>query len=279
MIRSFAFIAAVYAVALAAAAYAATFSADLHAQLAIGTTVATIVVFAGSRAVNNSSVYDAYWSVFPLAAVLWFALPNLTERGALVVGVTSVWALRLTFNWARGWGGLTHEDWRYVDLRRKTGALYWPVSLVGLHGFPTLLTFLGTLPAIEAVGVPGLGFLDAPAAYVSLAGIAIETAADEQLLRFRRTHPDGACDTGLWRFSRHPNYFGEILFWVGLWLLGVSAGAPAWMAVGPGAMLALFWFVSIPMAEQRALAKRPDFARRIATTSRLVPWFPFTARR
>ncbi len=273
--RGLVYVTLVYLLALTVAAFVARVDSSLLG-LGLADLAATVVVFAGSVRANNSSVYDPYWSVIPMALAAWFARGgDLSPRAVLVLLAVATWGVRLTWNWARGWQGLGHEDWRYVDIRRKTGRLYWGASLLGLHTFPSVLTFLGSLPMLASLTQPtALWALDALAAATTFGAIAIETVADEQLRAHRRASPGQYCPTGLWRYSRHPNYFGEILFWVGLWLFGVAAGAPAWMALGPVAMVALFVFASIPMAEKRSLARRPDYAGQIATVSMLVPWFP-----
>lgn len=242
---------------------------------------ATITVFVFSRAFNNSSMYDPYWSVAPVSVAFWLALSpggadGLTLRQGLVLSLITLYGVRLTFNWARGWPGLHHEDWRYVDMRKTTGKLYWLVSLLALHFFPTVMVLLGCLPLHAALVTNPQGFnaLDVVAALVTLAAIGIETAADEQLRNFRRTSPGQICNVGLWSVSRHPNYFGEISFWVGLLLFGVAAGAPWWTAAGVASMIGLFLGASIPMAERRSLARRPGYADHQKRVSKLVPWFP-----
>lgn len=255
---------------------------SLLAAVALADTVATIVVFVFSRAFNNTSVYDPYWSVVPFSIALWLATgpgggDGLTARQGLLLAVIFVYAVRLTFNWARGWAGLSHEDWRYVDMRQKTGKAYWLVSFTALHFFPTVMTYLGCLPLYAALveGRQGFWWLDLVAAVVTLAAVAIEGLADLQLRDFRRqAKPGDICDVGLWKYSRHPNYFGELGFWVGLWLFGVAAGAPWWTVAGVVAMVALFLGASIPMAEKRSLARRPHYAEHQRRVSRLVPWFP-----
>lgn len=252
-------------------------------KLAVADVAATVAVFLFSWANDNTSVYDPYWSVAPVVIALWLALGPGAERGLdlrqlAVLGLVSLYGLRLTWNWARGWTGLTHEDWRYVDFRTKTGRGYWLMSLTGLHLFPTLMVILGCLPLHAALSGPAVPFgaLDVVAALVTLAAIAIETLADEQLRGFRRQkREDGAiCDVGLWSWSRHPNYFGEISFWVGLWLFGVSAGAPWWTAAGWVSMVTLFLGASIPMAEKRSLARRPHYAQHQKRVSMLIPLPP-----
>jgi steroid 5-alpha reductase family enzyme len=245
--------------------------------------VGTLVVFSFSVAFNNSSFYDPYWSMAPVPLVLLWAVPAWGAadrwRSTVVLALVSVWAVRLTINWARGWRGLDHEDWRYVDLRRSNGRFYWPVSLVGVHLMPTALVFLGCVPLAAAVTAKGrpFGALDLVAAVVTGAAIWIETVADQQLRHFARTHANrgAVLDTGLWAWSRHPNYFGEVLFWWGLGLFGVSAtpGRP-WILAGPLAITALFLFISIPMMERHLERGHPAYGEVGRRVSRLVPWFP-----
>ena len=152
------------------------------------------------------------------------------------------------------------------------------VSFVGLHLMPTVVVFLGVLPLHAAlVSNPrGFGVLDVVAAVVTLGAIVVEGLADEQLRTFRVSKPEvGAiCEVGLWGWSRHPNYFGEISFWAGLLLFGIAAGAPWWSGAGLVAMVVLFVFASIPLAEKRSLARRPHYAEHQRRVSMLIPWFP-----
>ena len=249
---------------------------------AVGDVAATLVVFGFSRAFNNTSFYDPYWSVGPIAIALYLMLVpghdvGLLARQIMVLGVVSLWGWRLTFNWVRGWSGLSDEDWRYVDMRQQTGRFYWWASLGGLHLLPTVLVFFGCVPLYYALSTPGRAFgaLDVIGGAVTLAAAIIEAVSDEQLRSFRkRGESGGICDDGLWKYSRHPNYFGELLFWVGVWLMGMAAGAPWWTAGGALAMVALFVFASIPMAEKRSLKRRPEYQKRIDTVSMVVPLPP-----
>src|SRR5690606_29437298 len=108
--------------------------------------VATVIIFAFSVALSNSSMYDPYWSVAPPALLAyWLTQGELSPRLMLAGTLVLLWSLRLTWNFLRGWGGLAHEDWRYPHLRHKTGRAYWLVSFLGIHFFPTVLTFAGSL--------------------------------------------------------------------------------------------------------------------------------------
>ncbi len=251
-------------------------------RIGVADLAATFVVFAFSVGFDNSSVYDPYWSVAPPIIAGYLALGPGASRGLdarqlLTVGLLAAYGARLTYNWLAGWAGLSHEDWRYVEFRQKTGKAYWLVSFFGLHFFPTVMVWLGCLPLYAALVGPAspLNALDVLGGLVLTAGVVIEAVADEQLRAFRRSKPtDGAiCDRGLWRYSRHPNYFGELLVWVGVLGLGLGAAAPAWTGLGVAAMFALFLFASIPMAERRSLARRTGYAEHQRRVSLLVPWF------
>jgi steroid 5-alpha reductase family enzyme len=241
---------------------------------------ATVVVFLFSVLYRNSSFYDAYWSVAPIAIVMfWCAVANEgvpSSRQALVSLLVFVWGVRLTWNWARAWEGLHHEDWRYVMLAQKTGPAYWPVSFAGIHMMPTLVVFAGCLPLWPAlaVGTEPLGWLDALAFVVTLGAIAVEALADQQLRAYRlEPHTQGDfLRSGLWAWTRHPNYLGEIGFWWGLALFGLAADPGfAWNVAGAIAITLLFRFISLPMIEGRMQERRPEFAAWVARTSLLLP--------
>jgi steroid 5-alpha reductase family enzyme len=256
-----------------------------YTQLAVADLVATVVVFAFSVRHNNSSAYDAYWSVAPIPIAGYLAAIGWSQSAApirvvLVVVLVTYWGVRLTHNWARGWPGFEHEDWRYRDMRAQSGRLYWLVSFLGLHLFPTVVVFLGCLPIFVVTLEPGrpLGWLDAVAALVTFGAVTIELVADNQMRDYalHRKRPGETMTEGLWAWSRHPNYFGELGFWWGLWLFGVAAVGIErwWMASGVVAVTLLFNFASIPLMERRMAARRSDYADVQARISRLVPWFP-----
>lgn len=245
---------------------------------------ATIVVFLFSVLTRNSSMYDPYWSVAPVPiALFWLWQPGSNgladPRHMLIFALLCLWALRLTANWCVQWRGLGHEDWRYRDIQRQTGRLYWPVSFLGIHLMPTVLVFLGCLalwPTLSGRGSQ-LNWLDGLAALVTLGAVLIEGAADFQMRRFRR-RPDAAeqiVPPGVWSVSRHPNYFGEVLFWWGLYLF-VPLTFPGfwWVIIGPLAITLLFLGVSIPLMERHLLAGHPTYREYQRRVSRFLPWFP-----
>ena len=288
--RALSLVVAVYVVATAAAWATLHCAPKTHPLLAlfIADCVATVVVFAFSRAFDNSSLYDPYWSVAPmvLAAGLPFSgLPGVVAFGprqALMVAVTFAWGGRLTYNWLRGWEGLAHEDWRYLAFRKQFPRAYWAVSFFGVHWFPTVCTFAGCLAMwTTARSRAPLGAADLVGASIALGGTLVEGLADWHLRAYRKRgaekgEQDGICDVGLWRWSRHPNYFGECAFWVGVYLIGVGASSTDALltAAGPLTIVALFVFGSIPLMEKRSLERRPAFADYQRRVSMLVPWPP-----
>jgi steroid 5-alpha reductase family enzyme len=252
----------------------------------IADVLGTVVVFAFSRAYRNSSFYDAYWSVIPplLLAYWWTqaAAPD-TLRCTLIAIVVGYWAVRLTGNWVYSFPGLHHEDWRYPMFKQRAGKFEFFADLFAIHLIPTLQVFLGMVPVYVAVTRPGAGlpWLAVVAFVIGMAAVTLELVADGQMHRFAKVRKPGEAMTrGLWAWSRHPNYFGEFSFWLALGLFGVAA-APAdawWLLAGAVVMLALFLGASIPMMEERSLARRPDYQQVIDTTSKFVPLPPRRAR-
>ena len=232
--------------------------------LLLADVVMTVVIWCFGLLYGNVSVYDPYWSVIPpVFFTLWafykdcFTLPVIL----LLVSVWW-WGIRLTGNWAWTFQGLAHEDWRYTRYREQMSPfLFQLTNFFGLNMMPTLLVF--------ACMLPGFGLFEAagPANALTWAGFAVcigaatlQLVADTQIHRFRAAHPRRVCDAGLWKHGRHPNYFGEIMMWWGVWVMYASLRGIDWLMLAPFAMTDLFLFVSIPMMERRQLAHKPEYA-------------------
>ena len=283
---AFALIVVAYVTALCVAVGVGYAAGERHPVLVafVADVAGTLVIYGFSRAFRNASFYDPYWSVAPIAIALYFAVGvasadvNVT-RQAVVFALVCAWGLRLTYNWARGWRGLGHEDWRYAKLRRESKGSFWLVELSGIEMMPTTFVFLGCLslyPAL-AVGSSPFGVLDWFAIVVTAGAIIIETAADRQLRDFVAAGPQPGeiMKSGLWTFSRHPNYFGEITFWWGLFMFAMAADSSYWWTfAGPLAITALFVGVSIPLMDKRNLERRPGYDEHMKSISALIPWFP-----
>lgn len=255
---------------------------ELWIKIAIGDFVGTIIIFISSVLLRNSSMYDPYWSVVPIIiltyVLLFNGIPPLSLRIIFVSSVVVWWGARLTANWLLTWPGLKHEDWRYGKLAQDTGSFYLLVSFLGIHLFPTILVFLGCLPLIPIV------FSEAPLMWTDFLGfliaifaIAIEWRADVQLRKFKKENTSTnkkVCDVGLWKYSRHPNYFGEITFWGGIFIMAYGLNPDENLIYGIGflSMALLFVFISIPMMEKRQL-KKEGYAAYRQKVWMLVPWF------
>lgn len=270
------------AIAAGAAALALAGLAEPWGALAADL-VATVVIFGFSRLHRNSSVYDAYWSVIPPLFALYWLFGSTVEvdplRAGCVVALVWLWAIRLTANWAWHWGGMGHEDWRYPLVRQRAGRAALAADFAGIHLFPTIQVFLGCLPVYAAValGSTAFGPLDLLALAIGLGAIAIETLADLQLHAYQAKRPPGGFITsGLWAWSRHPNYFGELSFWWSMMLFGLAALPAGWWWLTPGAlaMTAMFAFASIPLMDERSRARRPGYADYMRRVSALVPLPP-----
>ena len=236
-------------------------------RVAIADLIGTVVIFLFSVMMNNSSMYDPYWSVKPIviAAYYFYLVPagEVTPVEWATLFVVFLYALRLTANFYRGWPGMKHEDWRYRDFRKQFPKAYWVVSFFGIHFFPTLMVYLGCLPMVVIFGQPVEHPLLAYAGIALMLGaVLLAYIADEQLRRFR-TDPANAgrsIRAGLWSRSRHPNYLGEILTWWGLFLVAIASGMEYWWT-GLGALIItlMFVFISIPLIEKYSLKRRTDY--------------------
>ena len=282
MTKAYILICVSYLLALAAAWITLAFVADYHLmiQVLIADVVATIVIFAFSVVFKNSSFYDAYWSVIPMIIVGYLiSLQTDAEliRQLMLALVILLWGFRLTANWAYTWSGLDHVDWRYVNLQKKAGLLWWPLSFTGVHLYPTILVFLGCIPMYHAlvIGTQPINGFDYLALTVGLVSVWVEFQSDRELHRFRdvRHSRTEVLDTGLWSLCRHPNYLGEIRVWVSVLLFGYAAVGYAdyWMLVGSAAMILLFTIVSIPMIEKKLIEDKPGYMACKAKTFSLIP--------
>ena len=246
---------------------------DWWLALLIADVLATVVTFIFSVIFGNASVYDPYWSVQPPVILIAFAIGReLTALGILLIIAVSFWAVRLTANWAYTLHGLEHQDWRYTMLKDKTGIFYPIINLVGIHMVPTLVVYGCILPAVYAVrnGLDANVF-SVMAILVSLGALALQGAADVEMHRYRKNRSGSFIRVGLWRYSRHPNYLGEILMWWGVASSVVFSAPEAWYLIaGAVANTVLFFAVSIPMADKRQ-SRKEGFDEYKRQTRMLLP--------
>jgi steroid 5-alpha reductase family enzyme len=248
-------------------------SLDLWLSLLICDAAATVFTYCFSIIFENSSVYDPYWSVQPI--VIAYALCFSTKfypADILFLVAISFWGIRLTANWAYTFKNLNAQDWRYTMLREKTGKFYSFINFVGIHLVPTLVVYAATLPvAYVAVGAPEVNPIAVVFICFAVFAATIQGIADFQLHRFKKRGGKGFIRAGLWKYSRHPNYLGEILMW---WCIALAAtftlGFKWYYLIGAVSNTLLFLFVSIPMADGRQ-SRKPGFEDYKKETRMLLP--------
>ncbi len=250
--------------------------AELFA-LFLADVAATVVVWAFGLLYENVSVYDPYWSVFPPVAFLaWAFYTGVWSLPVILLLIASwYWGWRLTRNWAITFKGIAHEDWRYTKYRSLHPVLFHLVNFFGLNMVPTLVVFAAMLPGLKLyevsnqTSVISLVFLFF-GCVVCIASATIQLIADKQSHDFRAANPGKVCNVGLWKHGRHPNYFGEIQFWWGIWIMYAALNGIDWYILGPIAMTALFLGISVPLMEHRQLANKPGYAEYRKQTRLLI---------
>lgn len=248
-------------------------SFDWWLDLLIADVAATVFTFLFSVLLGNASVYDPYWSVQPIVILSAFAMGReLTPVRVLLLAAVIFWGVRLTGNWAYTFHDLSHQDWRYTLLKEKTGVFYPFVNFTGIHMVPTLIVYACTLPAAYAFLHEAQWNMGSILFFaVSVGAAAMQGVADEQMHRFQHHRTGAFIRDGLWKYSRHPNYLGEILMWWGIALSVVSVFPDQWyLTAGALANTVLFFSVSIPMADGRQ-SRKPGFEEYKHETRMLLP--------
>ena len=242
-------------------------------NLLIADVIATVLVFIFSIIFSNASVYDPYWSVQPIVIIALLVIGReITVLGIFMICAISLWGVRLTLNWAYTFKGLCHQDWRYTMLRETTKKFYPIINFVGIHMVPTLIVYACTLPTAYVIvnHIEGDAFSILPLLLCLLAA-SLQAVSDIQMHVYRKNKTTPFIRTGLWKYSRHPNYLGEILMWWGIGISLVVAMPSQWyLLLGALANTVLFLSVSIPMADKRQ-SKKEGFFEYKAQTRMLLP--------
>jgi steroid 5-alpha reductase family enzyme len=229
---------------------------------------------------RDVSIIDILWA--PAFAILaWshvFVPPHLDARGWIALTLVTLWGLRLGGHILARWRQLGHEDYRYAEIRRRNGPNFPLTSLLWIFWLQALLLWVISWPLQAALsGSRALNATDMVGVAMIAAGILIEAIADAQLTRFRADpgNRGKVLDTGIWGWSRHPNYFGDFLMWWGFFALGIAAGGPWWIILGPIAMSALLLHYSgAGLMEDTIKDRRPGYDDYVRRTSLFVPWPP-----
>ena len=239
------------------------------------------IAWAVATARRNAGLVDIFWPLFFLlaAGLFYAAVPSPGPRAGLVAALVAAWSVRLASHLAaRNWNA--PEDRRYREIRARNEPGFAWKSLYLVFGLQGLLAWLIAAPLAGAIASDApLGAADVAGALLAAFGIAYEAVADAQLARFRAQPMSGArvMDRGLWRFSRHPNYFGEACTWWGLGLMAIGAGA-GWTLFGPALITFLLLRVSgVPLLERDIGARRPAYRDYVARTNAFFPGRPRNA--
>jgi steroid 5-alpha reductase family enzyme len=252
-------------------------SAYLQGLLAMGITV--VVVWAVSVFKRNASIVDGVWSLlFVLGAVVYAAATDgvVEARRILLLTLVAAWGLRLSVYiiW-RNWGH--PEDARYQAIRARNQPHFEFKSFYLVFLLQAMLAWLISLPLLGALLSPApMNGFDVAGALLWLIGMIFEAGGDWQLTRFKANpaNKGAVMDRGLWRFTRHPNYFGDFCVWWGFYLIALGAGA-WWSIAGPLIMSLLLMRVSgVTLLEKDIGNRRPQYADYIRRTNAFFPGLP-----
>lgn len=244
---------------------------------AAGVALLMLVLWAVSIRIRDVSIVDPAWGpafvIVGLAGAL--AGDGCLGRRWLVFGMTALWGLRLGLHLTARKLGDAGEDKRYAAMRERKGDAFVPWSLWSIFGTQGLLVLSVSLPISVVAGRPdGLTAAIIPGIVLWAIGLGFEAIGDEQLRRFKAApaNKGKVMDRGLWRYTRHPNYFGDFCVWWGIWLVCLPASGTWWTFIGPLVMTVLLTRVSGKALLERDIAKRrPDYADYIQRTSGFFP--------
>ena len=227
---------------------------------------------------KNVNIVDSLWSLMFLAGAFTYIVlaGELTERNILLLSLVTIWALRLSsFLTLRNWG--EDEDRRYREIRANNEPYFNLKSLYIIFGLQALLAWIISIPLLTSLSsYAEIGLIEIIATAIWLTGFLFEATADQQLYRFK-SNPDNkgkVLDSGLWAYSRHPNYFGEFLIWWGFFLFALSAGG-WWTVFSPLLMTLLLLKVSgVSLMEKGITERRSQYRQYIESTNAFFPGKP-----
>jgi len=235
-----------------------------------------VVLWLISLVVRDASIVDPFWgpSFVIVTWVAYVAADDPGARGLLVAMLVSVWGVRLGTHLAVR--NLGHgEDFRYQAMRRRWGSRFWIVSLATVFLLQAALAWIVSLPVQVAMvdgGTPG--WLAAAGLALWGVGVFFETVGDLQLVGFKRDPASRGkvMDRGLWRYTRHPNYFGDFAAWWGHFLAAIATWGSIWTIVGPIVMSTLLLRVSgVTLLERSIGSRRPGYPEYAARTNAFFP--------
>jgi steroid 5-alpha reductase family enzyme len=239
-----------------------------------------IILWLVSLVLRNSSIVDIFWGCgFVISAWVYYGISSEGAMGRkiLLVTLVTIWGLRLSLhvlrrNWGKG------EDFRYQKWRQEKGENWWWFSFLQVFMLQGLLMWIISIPLLSAqysASPAGLTVLDVLGALFWCFGFFFEAVGDWQLARFKSdpNNKGKLMNRGVWRYTRHPNYFGDSAQWWGYFCLAASAGG-WWTIFSPIIMTILLVRVSGVALLEKTLETRPGYREYIENTSAFIPWFP-----
>ena len=249
---------------------------EIMLTVAIVIAAVMIITWVVSLVLRDASVVDPVWPLAFIAVAITALIAGGGDEGRriLIACVVAIWGARLSIHLLVRNAG-KGEDFRYAAMRAKHGRRFWLTSLVTVFLLQGLLVWVVSLPVqLSAIPDRPLGWLAIVGAIVWVLGVAFEAMGDAQLTRFKANPASRGqvLDTGLWRYTRHPNYFGDFLVWWGIFLIAAESGAGAWGFAGPLLMTLLLVKVSgAGLLEKDIAVRRPGYADYVRRTSGFIP--------
>jgi steroid 5-alpha reductase family enzyme len=230
---------------------------------------------------KDASIVDIFWGVgFVLSAWIYFYLTpdGFLTRKILVASLATIWGLRLSiYLLIRNWGHA--EDFRYQEWRQESGKNWWWISFFKVFALQGFLMWVISIPLLAAQFSPvpaRLIWLDYLGLLVWAIGFFFEAVGDWQLSRFK-ANPNNQgklLNTGVWRYTRHPNYFGDAAQWWGFYFIAAAAGG-VWSIFSPIIMTLLLRNISgVSMLEKTLMINKPGYQEYVETTHAFIPWLP-----
>lgn len=254
----------------------------------------TSLIFIISVIIGNCSLIDFYWTIIPILEIYYsltqkFQMQSfnlfLSPKLLLTVIIVNMWGMRLTYNYIRSWIGFKYVDFRIGELLEKLPkipVLVWFVLYFEYFIFPGLFLYFAKVTVLSFVlycDPYKFTIFNGVGLFMMISAVIYQTIADKQLFYHRLCKNNKKIlDTGLWYYSRHPNYFGEMMFWWGAFFLSfelyfdLSEGL--WFLTGPMGMTILFHFMTGPWMDSHLIRKRPEYREYIKKNrSSVIPWF------
>ncbi len=263
-------------------------SSSLYRFYVIDFYMTCILFLIGNFLFLSNNIYDLHWPLIPLISSIYFHLTSDSieffslKRFPFII-IICLWSCHLIWQTICSSNNIQHEDWRYQMMRKQYENYFLIFSFFALHLLPMFQVLISSSSIyyiyINTHIYQNLTIIDILLLLILVFGVLLENLADKQLKEFRRhkqkskEHRFGVLSNGLWKYSRHPNYLGEIIFWWSLFFHGYVYNAPLWCGLGPLLITFMMIFGSIPMSEERLFRKYPEYKFVQQQVPMLIPTF------